>query len=257
MCSAACACERCGFGCQLPGAFVCAVVIVKAASCALQACASACTSWLHASNRTTHRHVGSSARDRPFTSCCRVVVCLSIFLHLLDVITGCLREADTTTESRLNKVRRAIGQSVELCACAGDALIQPLLDKQLKAASPLVLPPQPSVSNVPLDKALDIVKDAFTAAGVTLRSFTRVCIDLKCDSRSCCCCEHRCVLSDHVFDSVEDGLSQQVRTTSNLFVVLMCVCDHMHGSCCHAMKHRPPFADVQVDEVSSSQASYA
>ena len=48
---------------------------------------------------------------------------------------------------------------------AGDALIQPLLDKQLKAASPLVLPPQPSVTDVPLERALDIVRDAFTAAG--------------------------------------------------------------------------------------------
>ena len=48
---------------------------------------------------------------------------------------------------------------------AGDALIQPLLDKQLKAASPLVLPVQPSVTEVALDKAIDIVKDAFTVAG--------------------------------------------------------------------------------------------
>jgi 20S proteasome subunit beta 6 len=39
------------------------------------------------------------------------------------------------------------------------------LDKQLKAASPLVLPPQPTVVNVPLENALDIVRDAFTVAG--------------------------------------------------------------------------------------------
>jgi 20S proteasome subunit beta 6 len=48
---------------------------------------------------------------------------------------------------------------------AGDALVKPLLDKQLKAASPLVLPPQPSVANVSLEVALDIVRDAFTVAG--------------------------------------------------------------------------------------------
>jgi len=43
--------------------------------------------------------------------------------------------------------------------------MQPVLDKQLKAASPLVLPPQPTVTSVPLERALDLVKDAFTAAG--------------------------------------------------------------------------------------------
>jgi 20S proteasome subunit beta 6 len=47
----------------------------------------------------------------------------------------------------------------------GKDLIQPLLDNQLKSASPLVLPTQPSVTNVPLEQAIDIVKDAFTAAG--------------------------------------------------------------------------------------------
>jgi 20S proteasome subunit beta 6 len=40
-----------------------------------------------------------------------------------------------------------------------------LLDKQLKAASPLVLPSQPSVTDLPLDRAMDIVRDAFTVAG--------------------------------------------------------------------------------------------
>ena len=43
--------------------------------------------------------------------------------------------------------------------------MQPVLDKQLKASSPLVLPPKPSVTSVDLEKALDLVKDAFTAAG--------------------------------------------------------------------------------------------
>jgi 20S proteasome subunit beta 6 len=48
---------------------------------------------------------------------------------------------------------------------AGKDLIQPLLDNQLKAASPLVLPPKPSVALIPVEQAVDIVKDAFTAAG--------------------------------------------------------------------------------------------
>eukprot|EP01025_Chloroclados_australasicus_P000180 TRINITY_DN10088_c0_g1_i2.p2 TRINITY_DN10088_c0_g1~~TRINITY_DN10088_c0_g1_i2.p2 ORF type:complete len:139 (-),score=13.65 TRINITY_DN10088_c0_g1_i2:125-517(-) len=51
------------------------------------------------------------------------------------------------------------------CQGSGKDLMQPLLDAQLKAASPLVLPAKPSVTDVALDKAVDIVKDAFTAAG--------------------------------------------------------------------------------------------
>ena len=34
----------------------------------------------------------------------------------------------------------------------------------MQAASPLVLPPQPSVTALPLEEALDLVKDAFAAA---------------------------------------------------------------------------------------------
>lgn len=53
-----------------------------------------------------------------------------------------------------------------MCALlAGKDLIQPVLDHQLKAASPLLVPAQPSVTHTPLAQALDIVKDAFTAAG--------------------------------------------------------------------------------------------
>jgi 20S proteasome subunit beta 6 len=43
--------------------------------------------------------------------------------------------------------------------------MQPLLDSQLQAGNPLLLPPEAVVSTVPLDAAMDIVKDAFTAAG--------------------------------------------------------------------------------------------
>ena len=44
-------------------------------------------------------------------------------------------------------------------------MIQPVLDNQLKAASPLVLPPAPWMSTLPLPVALDMVKSAFVAAG--------------------------------------------------------------------------------------------
>jgi len=50
------------------------------------------------------------------------------------------------------------------CQGSGKDLIQPVLDNQLKAASPLVLPPRPSVTALPLEDALDLVKDAFAAA---------------------------------------------------------------------------------------------
>lgn len=43
--------------------------------------------------------------------------------------------------------------------------MQPLLDSQLKAGNPVALPPQAIVSSVPLETAMDIVKDAFTSAG--------------------------------------------------------------------------------------------
>ena len=48
---------------------------------------------------------------------------------------------------------------------SGKELIQPVLDNQLKAASPLVLPEQPWLSSLPLDRAVDLVKDAFVSAG--------------------------------------------------------------------------------------------
>lgn len=47
----------------------------------------------------------------------------------------------------------------------GNDLVQPLLDNQLRAASPLVLPKQPSVTALPVERAIDIVRDALTAAG--------------------------------------------------------------------------------------------
>lgn len=51
------------------------------------------------------------------------------------------------------------------CQGSGKDLIQPVLDNQLKAASPLLIPPQRSVTALPLDQALDLVKDAFVSAG--------------------------------------------------------------------------------------------
>lgn len=51
------------------------------------------------------------------------------------------------------------------CRGSGEPLIHALLDSQLQAASPLVLPPKPSVTNLPLEDALDAVRDAFAAAG--------------------------------------------------------------------------------------------
>lgn len=44
-------------------------------------------------------------------------------------------------------------------------MVQPLLDNQLRAASPLLLPAKPSVTALPVEQALDIVRDALTAAG--------------------------------------------------------------------------------------------
>ena len=51
------------------------------------------------------------------------------------------------------------------CQGSGKDLIQPVLDNQLKAASPLVLPEQNWLSSLPLERAVDLVKDAFVSAG--------------------------------------------------------------------------------------------
>lgn len=51
------------------------------------------------------------------------------------------------------------------CQGSGKGLIQPVLDNQLKAASPLVLPPKNTLTSLPMDQALDLVKDAFVSAG--------------------------------------------------------------------------------------------
>ncbi|PSC76193.1 Proteasome subunit beta type-1 [Micractinium conductrix] len=51
------------------------------------------------------------------------------------------------------------------CQGSGKELIQPVLDNQLKAASPLVLPAQQWLSSLPLEQAVDLVKGAFVSAG--------------------------------------------------------------------------------------------
>lgn len=51
------------------------------------------------------------------------------------------------------------------CQGSGKDLIQPVLDEQLKAGHPLVLPAQPWLSSLPLEQAIDLVKDAFVSAG--------------------------------------------------------------------------------------------
>ncbi|KAK9839406.1 hypothetical protein WJX81_000429 [Elliptochloris bilobata] len=51
------------------------------------------------------------------------------------------------------------------CQGSGKDLIQPVLDNQLKAASPLVLPPEEWMTSLPLAEAVDLVKDAFVSAG--------------------------------------------------------------------------------------------
>jgi len=48
---------------------------------------------------------------------------------------------------------------------SGSNLIQPVLDNQLAAASKLVLPERDWITRLPLDRALDLVKDAFVSAG--------------------------------------------------------------------------------------------
>ncbi|GMH42034.1 hypothetical protein BSKO_09953 [Bryopsis sp. KO-2023] len=51
------------------------------------------------------------------------------------------------------------------CSGSGESLIQPVMDNQLKAANPLVLPARDWLTKLPVDQALDLVKDAFSAAG--------------------------------------------------------------------------------------------
>lgn len=51
------------------------------------------------------------------------------------------------------------------CEGTGKDLIQPVLDNQLKASSPLVIPEEDWMSTRPLDEAVDLVKDAFVSAG--------------------------------------------------------------------------------------------
>lgn len=51
------------------------------------------------------------------------------------------------------------------CQGSGKELVQPVLDNQLKAASPLVIPEQQWLSLLPLEQAVDLVKDAFVSAG--------------------------------------------------------------------------------------------
>lgn len=51
------------------------------------------------------------------------------------------------------------------CQGSGKDLMQPVLDNQLKAASPLLIPEQNSVTSLPLEEAVDLVKDAFVSAG--------------------------------------------------------------------------------------------
>lgn len=51
------------------------------------------------------------------------------------------------------------------CQGSGKDLIQPVLDEQLKAGHPLVLPAQQWLSSLPMEQAIDLVKDAFVSAG--------------------------------------------------------------------------------------------
>lgn len=50
------------------------------------------------------------------------------------------------------------------CQGSGKDLVQPLLDNQLMAASPLVLPARPSTTSLSLEQATDLVKTALAAA---------------------------------------------------------------------------------------------
>lgn len=51
------------------------------------------------------------------------------------------------------------------CQGSGKELMQVVLDNQLKAASPLVLPAQNILASMPLEEAIDLVKAAFVSAG--------------------------------------------------------------------------------------------
>lgn len=51
------------------------------------------------------------------------------------------------------------------CQGSGQALIMPVLDNQLKAVSPLVLPLQSSATPLTEAEALDLVRDCFATAG--------------------------------------------------------------------------------------------
>lgn len=51
------------------------------------------------------------------------------------------------------------------CQGSGSNLIQPVLDNQLAAESKLALPPREWITALPLDRAVDLVKNAFVSAG--------------------------------------------------------------------------------------------
>eukprot|EP01026_Neomeris_dumetosa_P032149 TRINITY_DN2547_c0_g1_i1.p1 TRINITY_DN2547_c0_g1~~TRINITY_DN2547_c0_g1_i1.p1 ORF type:complete len:257 (+),score=42.97 TRINITY_DN2547_c0_g1_i1:69-773(+) len=50
------------------------------------------------------------------------------------------------------------------CQGSGSDLVQPILDNQLKAGSPLAVPAQPTVTQLGLEQAVDLVKNVFTSA---------------------------------------------------------------------------------------------
>jgi 20S proteasome subunit beta 6 len=54
------------------------------------------------------------------------------------------------------------------CQGSGQALIMPVLDNQLKTASPLLHPPQSSATPLSEAEAVDLVKDCFATAGTSL-----------------------------------------------------------------------------------------
>mmetsp|Transcript_21061 Transcript_21061/g.63384 ORF Transcript_21061/g.63384 Transcript_21061/m.63384 type:complete len:241 (-) Transcript_21061:490-1212(-) len=51
------------------------------------------------------------------------------------------------------------------CQGSGSNLIQPVLDNQLAAESKLALPPREWITALPMERALDLVKNAFVSAG--------------------------------------------------------------------------------------------
>ncbi|DBB02301.1 TPA: Proteasome subunit beta type-1 [Trebouxia sp. C0006] len=51
------------------------------------------------------------------------------------------------------------------CQGSGKDLFQPVLDNQLKAASPLRVPAKNWMTSLPEDEAIDLIKDVFVAAG--------------------------------------------------------------------------------------------